>query len=616
MSAALHLLVNRLTAASHAYHNGLPLTMSDAEYDAALEQLAAAAPDHPFLTRVGAPLATGDEVTLPYVLPSLNKIKGTDESLPKWLGRNPAAAYHVSQKLDGCSALWIPATRKLYTRGDGVKGRDISAFVPYFKGLSTASPDVIKAVRGELIMRSDSSAIPAGKIARNIVAGALNRKEADPALFAEIRFVAYELIDPPTLTPMNASKALRSTGYEIAPITLLPAAQATPDYLSALFSSEEAASPYAIDGIVVAPNVARPLAPTLTDRMGAAQNPADRVAWKTRLTATTATTTVRAVEWNVSASGYLIPRVLFDTVTLAGANIAAATGLHARWISDNAVGPGATIEVRRAGDVIPQIIAVHTPAPAGPALPPADTWVWITDIHAAASTETSEAACARLTRGLAELGAENVGPGLVARLHAAGFTTLGAIYAANAADFAARVEGVKDKGAERIYTGLRAKQSAWTELTFLCASCVFPRGIGHTRLTPLLTLNPNPATWDPAALAAANPAGLSATTIHAICEAIPAYVAWRAANFPGTTTVDPVAPAKADAAIIVFTGFRDKALETALTAAGHIIADTVTKKTTHVLYPDGPEPASTKISKARDHGAQILTASAGRAALL
>jgi NAD-dependent DNA ligase len=615
----LHTLVARLTAASHAYHNGLLPLMTDAEYDAAVDQLTALAPDHPFLSRVGAPLATGDEVTLPHVLPSLNKIKATDDSLPKWLMRNPGANYHVSQKLDGCSALWLPKERKLYTRGDGVKGRDISAFVPYFKGLSASSSDVVKAVRGELIMRSDSAAIPAGKIARNIVAGALNRKEVDTALFAEIRFVAYELIDPPTLTPLDASKALRAAGYEIAPVTVLPSVQITPDRLSALFSSEEAASPYAIDGIVVAPNTSRPLAPTLTDRMGVAQNPADRVAWKTRLTATTATTIVRAVEWNVSASGYLIPRVLFDTVTLAGANISAATGLHARWISDNAVGPGAVIEIRRAGDVIPQIVAVHTPSPTGPALPPTGTWTWITDIHAAATAETPEAACARLTRALTELGAENIGPGLVARLFAAGFTTLGAMYSASAADFATRVEGVKTKGAERIYAGLRAKQSTWTELTFLCASCVFPRGIGHTRLTPLLALNPVPSTWDAAALAAANPAGLSSATIDAICAAIPAYIAWRTENFPDAVAgPSPVLLAtKAGAAHVVFTGFRDKALETALIAAGHVISDTVTRKTTHVLYVDGPEPSSTKITKAREYGtAQILSVSAGRAALL
>ena len=611
----------RLTAAAHAYHNGLTPLMTDAEYDAAVEVLASAAPDHPFLSRVGAPVATGDEVTLPHVLPSLNKIKATDDSLPKWLTRNPATHYHISQKLDGCSALWIPATRKLYTRGDGVKGRDISVYVPYIKGLVTSSATVIKAVRGELIMRTDSTAIPEGKIARNIVAGALNRKEIDPAFFAEIRFVAYEVIDPFGLAPLDASKALRSIGYEIASVTLLPAAEAaSPDRLSALFSSEEAASPYAIDGIVVAPNVARPVALAFKDKMGAAQNPADRVAWKTRLTASSATTTVLSVEWNVSASGYLIPRVLFDTVTLAGANIGAATGLHARWIADNKVGPGAVIEVRRAGDVIPQIIAVHSPAPAGPALPPAGTWTWITDIHAATTAETPEAVCARLTRGLSELGAENVGPGLVARLHAAGFTTLGKIYAATADDFSARVEGVKAKGAERIYTGLRAKQSTWTELTFLCASCVFPRGIGHTRLTPLLAINPTPATWTAAALTAAAPAGLSPTTIEAICAAIPAYLAWRTENFPAT----PVAVAAAASTItlasgyhIVFTGFRDKALESALTTAGHTVSDTVSRKTTHVLYLDGPEPASTKITKAREYGtAQILSVSAGRATLL
>jgi DNA ligase (NAD+) len=625
-ASSIDALVARLTAAAHAYHNGLTPLMTDAEYDAALETLATAAPDHPFLSRIGAPVATGDEVTLPHVLPSLNKIKAADDSLPKWLARNPAPHYHVSQKLDGCSALWIPATRKLYTRGDGVKGRDISAYVPYIKGFPApvSASALLTAIRGELIMRSDSTVIPSGKIARNIVAGALNRKEIDPDFFAEIRFVAYEVIEPHTLTPVDASKALRSSGYEIASVTLLSAAEAaSSDRLSALFSSEEAKSPYAIDGIVVAPNVARPLAlSSFKDKMGAAQNPADRVAWKTRITASSATTTVRDVEWNVSASGYLIPRVLFDTVTLAGANIGAATGLHARWIADNKVGPGAVIEVRRAGDVIPQIIAVHSPAPAGPALPPEGTWTWITDIHAAASAETPEAVCARLTRGLSELGAENVGPGLVARLHAAGFTTLGKIYAATADDFAASVEGVKAKGAERIYTGLRAKQSTWTELTFLCASCVFPRGIGHTRLTPLLAINPTPATWTAAALTAAAPAGLSPATIEAICAAIPAYLAWRTENFPTAvtsvaTTTASVATAAASGHHIVFTGFRDKALETALTTAGHTVSDTVSRKTTYVLYPDGPEPASTKITKAREYGtAQILSVSAGRAALL
>ncbi|NDE16805.1 hypothetical protein EBZ80_17920 [bacterium] len=602
------------------------------EYDAALERLRAAAPAHPFLKQVGAPVATGDEVSLPIPLPSLNKIKPADGSLEKWLARNPSTNYHISLKLDGCSALWLPATRRLYTRGDGMRGRDVSAFAPFFQGLpAAAGSGPITAVRGELIMRTDSPAIPPDKLARNIVAGALNRKEPDPALFAEIRFVAYELLEPATLTPTEAFRQLRLAGYEVARSTALTPDKMTPTDLSELFSLVESKSPYQIDGIVVAPDIARSKAPVAV-RKGEALNPADRVAWKTRAAgaAATAITTVRTVEWNPSASGYLIPRVLFDTVALSGANIGAATGLHGRWITDNAVGPGAVIEVRRAGDVIPQIIAVRSPAPGGPAMPPAGSWEWVggdsvtaTAVHIRVAATTSETACVRLTRALAELGAENVGPGLVAKLYAAGYHTIGAIYAASVDDLAAKVEGVKARGAVRLWEGLRAGRAGWTELTLLVASCCMPRGIGHTRLTPLLAINPTPATWTVSELTAAAPAGLTAKTIESIVAAVPAYMAWRAENFG--TLVFGAAPAPAPSpaptpvgpkATVVLTSFRDRTLETALQAAGHTVADAVSRKTTHLVYPDGPEPTSTKITKARELGTgiQILPVGAFRAA--
>jgi DNA ligase (NAD+) len=628
-------LVTRLAAASHAYHNGLPLLMTDAEYDAAVEQLTKEKPDHPFLQQVGAPVALGDEVALPIPLPSLNKIKAEDDTLDKWLTRNPATQYHLSAKLDGVSALWLPASRKLYTRGDGMRGRDISAFVPYFSGFPSVSgfpagTTAFSAIRGELIMRTDSPAIPAGKLARNIVAGAVNRKEADPALFAEIRFVAYAVEEPATLQPLAAFLQLHRAGYEVAKQTVLPSAEVTPANLAAYFSGWEAECCYQIDGIVVAPNQVR-VAPPERTRKGAALNPTDRAAWKTRQNGTTATTTVRAVEWNVSSSGYLIPRVLFDTVTLSGANIGAATGLHGSWIQANRVGPGAKIIVRRAGDVIPQIVSVLEPSPTGPAMPPPGTWAFATgDVHIRATdTETPESACVRLTHALTALGAENVGPGLVTRLYAAGFKTLREIYAATPAALATRVEGVKAKGAERLYEGLRAGQTGWTELSLLLASSTLPRGVAARKLTPLLQLNPAPATWPTtvSSLKAAEPAGLSPDTIDEIVSTIPAYLAWRSANFadlsvpalPVTVAAAAVGGAGTSSvapATVVLTGFRDKALEAALIARGHTVADAVTKKTTHVIYPDGPEPTSTKITKARELGAQILSVSAARMALL
>lgn len=629
-------IVASLQAATHAYHNGLTLLMSDAEYDAAVDHLAEIDPTNPFLSAVGAPVAAGDEVALPIPLPSLNKIKAADGSLPKWLGRYAAPSYHISVKLDGCSALWLPAAGKLYTRGDGMRGRDISALVPYFTGLrpaaATTTTTTATAIRGELIMRTDSPAIPAGKLARNIVAGALNRKltDIDTALMADIRFVAYEVVQPSTLPPEEAYRQLRLAGYEVAASSRLAPDAMTEARLSEIFSIAETKSPYQLDGIVVAPNVARSAAWKPEVRNGASVNPADRVAWKNRLTAQTAQTIVRAVEWNVSASGMLIPRVLFDTVTLAGANIGAATGLHGRWIYDNAVGPGARIEVRRAGDVIPQIVAVHVPAPAGPAMPPAFIWDGdaATAVHIKVPPTTDGGATpddllvTQLTHALSELGAENVGPGVVAKLFAAGYRTLAAIYVATPAELAARVDGVKAKGAERIWTGLRAKQTSWTELNMMVASCVMPRGVGHTKLKPLLALNADPTTWNPATFKAARPAGLSEKTIDDICAAVPAYLAWRAANpLPISTTVVaapapvPVAVGGAGAMTVVFTGARDKELETALAAAGHTVATAVSKKTTHVAYPDGPAPTSSKITKAQELGVQLITVSALRATL-
>jgi DNA ligase (NAD+) len=641
--AEIAALAAKLEAAAYAYHNGLEPVMTDEAYDVALEQLRAAQPDHPFLSKVGAPVVTGDEVALPVPLPSLNKIKD-QAAIDKWAAKLGAVpSYHVSAKLDGVSALWFPETRTLFTRGDGMRGRNISSFAPYFQGM-VVTPEVT-AVRGELIMRSDSKAIPAGKLARNIVAGALNRKAPDPALFAEIRFIAYELIGhctSPTaapvascdqLSPEDGYKLLRSTGFETARAAILPASKMNADALSTMFSAAEAKSPYQMDGVVVAPNVARPATYAPQVRKGEAVNPADRVAWKTRIASATATarTIVRAVEWNVSHLGLLIPRVLFDPVVLAGATIGAATGLHGRWIYDNKVGPGAEIEVRRAGDVIPQIIAVHSPAPAGPAMPARYDWDITGPVGGAGAAEATAvhikpvgddsanaSASIKLTHALGELGAENVGPGIVAKMYAAGYRTLGEIYAATPAEFAARLEGIKEKGAERIWAGLRVKQATWTPLTFLVASSTMPRGVGHSKLTPLLALNPAPYSWSAAEFKAARPAGLSDKTIDAIVAAIPDYLAWldstgfaaTAAAAPGPGPLPAAGPGPEHPITVVFTGVRDRPLEAVLQAAGHTVADTVTKKTTHVVYADGPEPSTGKVAKAQELGIPVLSLSA------
>ena len=183
--------------------------------------------------------------------------------------------------------------------------------------------------------------------------------------------------------------------------------------------------------------------------------------------------------------------------------------------------------------------------------------------------------------------------------------------------------GCKGKMAERIWTGIRVGQPKWTEINFMVASCKMPRGVGHTKLKPLLTLNPNPVTWNAATFKAARPAGISDATIDAILEAIPAYQTWRQENIAPMVSLPPPVPTSLPTAqqvpatqmTVVFTEFRDKELRATLEAAGHIVADTITKKTTHVIHPDGPTPSSVKIQKAQSLGAAVMTATAFRALL-
>jgi DNA ligase (NAD+) len=588
-----------LVKAQEAYHNGQPI-MTDDQYDALFDELEALDPSNPVLKKVGAPIQAGDEVVLPIPLPSLNKAK-PGGALGAWLAKNPAASYMVSAKLDGCSALWIPATRSLYTRGDGVRGRDISVFATYFGGFPKVSKGGPVAVRGELIMRTDSPAIPTGKLARNIVAGALNRKEVDVALFKEIRFIAYELVEPATLEPKEATAILKSAGYETAQATIIKAADMTEAHLSAVFDAAELSSPYQMDGIVVAPITARAKAPS------GLVNPTDRIAWKQRGQIQSRQTTVREVEWNVSHTGYLIPRVLFDEIEVGGARIHAATGLHGRWIHDNGIGPGAKIEVRRAGDTIPQIIAVHTSVK--PAMPAAFEWVSKEDGEPVHIRPTAEADAApqqkiKLVHAFKELGVEHVGPGLVAKLFDAGFSTVAAAYAAKPEDFAAKVDGCKGKMATKIYEGLRASQSSWTELDILVASSTMPRTVGRTKLAVLLALEPKVDKWA-AKLPGQSPPGISPDTIQLVIDALPAYLAWRKENIGAVKVAKaPVAQGR----LFVFTGARDKELMDAIEAAGDTIADSVTKKTAAVVYPDGPMPDSSKVVKAQSLGIPVLTA--------
>ena len=67
---------------------------------------------------------------------------------------------------------------------------------------------------------------------------------------------------------------------------------------------------------------------------------------------------VEEVEWSMSKTGYMIPRVRIEPTQLSGTTVRYASGFNAAFIKDNNIGPGAIIKVEKANEIIPNIVAV------------------------------------------------------------------------------------------------------------------------------------------------------------------------------------------------------------------------------------------------------------------
>ena len=140
----------------------------------------------------------------------------------------------------------------------------------------------------------------------------------------------------------------------------------------------------------------------------------------------------------------------------------------------------------------------------------------------------------------------------------------------------------------------------------MVASSMMLRGIGETRLDTLFTVEADPRKWG---RITSRVEGWSEEGLTAFLKAYPAYEAWRVNEFPAPpypimsvgVTAKPVATKGA----ICFTGFRNAALEKRLEEMGYSIANTLSKKTTVLVIPDGDDVESSKVVKARESGVPI-----------
>jgi len=592
-------IVHLLREASHAYYNGGKLKMDDETYDGLIEHLKTLDPENPYFEEVGAPPQQG-AVKLPYPMPSLDKIKPGEAQLTRFL--NTDKIYVLSEKLDGLSALWVPAAKKLYLRGDGIQGQDVSHLVPLgIQGLKIPSGiHEATAIRGELILpRSEGQAL-----ARSWVNGQIHQNTPSAVEIRRIHFIAYELLGNKPTTRSEQFIWLKAHKFKLPWYSVM--SRPTVETLEHALVKQRAESLYDTDGIVVGLNIV----PKPESTAAKAKNPKDCVAFKMPLADQSAETTVREVIWAPSAQGYLIPRLRFDPVKIGSATIEFCTGHNARAILAGKLGPGAKVIIRRSGDVIPKLDKVLVAASTA-SFPPNGMWEWDgspeTAAHIKLVGRSDSMISAKLNYFLKALEIPGAGPATATALVAQGITGPAALWAASV-ETLAKVLGPKTGAA--LHMNIRSALASATELTLMHASSTMPRGVGETKLTSLFQAEADPRKWG----SIEPPVGWTKDSFHAFLQELPTYVTWRKKEihwfpYPLPSLPPPPPSRPTGGEIICMTGFRDKELEAKAIARGHSFTPSFTSRVTILLIPDGSVKESEKVRAAKEKGVKILSRS-------
>jgi NAD-dependent DNA ligase len=461
------------------YYNKTPV-LTDSLFDILKEYIQNRFPNNKETQKVGAPIIEKNKVALPYNMPSMDKIKPDTEALENWKQRF-TNEYIVSCKLDGVSGLYTTENNqpKLYTRGDGTIGQDISYFIPYFK--LPVNKDI--TVRGEFIIKKevfqskykDLFANP-----RNMVAGLINQKGVSPYL-KDVSFVAYEVIYP-TMTPSLQLVYLQRLNVETVAHQLVTQATLSNSFLSQQLVHYRESHLYEIDGLIVTHN-------KTYERLSG--NPEHAFAFKMVLSEQIAEAKVVDVLWSPSKDGYLKPRVKIEPIHLGGVLIEFATGFNAAFIRDNKIGVGAIIELIRSGDVIPYIKSVKVSAPY--IKMPEETYTWNetqVDILLTNKEDNNIVREKNITGFFKGIGVENLSSGNVQRMMRFGFDTVEKILKMSVEDLIT-LDGFQEKSANKIYSSIQDKVSEASLIQIMSATNIFGRGFNEKKLEIILREYPD-----------------------------------------------------------------------------------------------------------------------------
>tara|TARA_Y100000780_G_C13694897_1_gene421145 strand:- start:6692 stop:10003 length:3312 start_codon:yes stop_codon:yes gene_type:complete len=625
-------LENLYEEANSAYYNDKPI-FNDNLFDILKEYIEERYPKASVLEQTGADIDVEKEkVKLPYFMGSMDKIKPDTNALNKFKNKY-RGTYTLSCKLDGVSALYL-SSGKLYTRGNGTYGQDISYLIPYLELPELDETDI--AIRGEIIMKKkvfEKKYKMKTSNARNLVAGIINSKRSTADKYNDLDFVAYEVIKP----EMETSKQFEMMeDSSMKPLIVVKNIQMdeidlTNEVLSDILLDWRENYEYEIDGVIVSHN-------DLYKRKDG--NPSHSLAFKMVLTDQIVEAKVLDVLWCPSKDGYLKPRIQIEPVVIGGARIEYATAFNAAYVKDNGIGIGALITLVRSGDVIPHIMNVTQPA--DEIKMPDEKYKWNStnvDIILIDKDSNAKVREKNIISFFVGIGTKGLGPGVVRQLIKAGYDTIYKILNIDIQDLE-KIEGFQKKKASNIYKAVQDSISEANILEILSASNILGRGFGKERIGTIFKHYPDILIDN----------GLTDEEKIANISVISGFAIKTATNFvknidnvnefllnndlmykydsflkeglenkkqskktsttkTGTLTTisndDDIEEDIMNGVTVVLTGFRDKELEKQVKSLGGKIGSSVTKNTTYVIVND-MDTDTGKADKAKKIGVPLI----------
>ena len=386
------------------YHEQDAPEIPDADFDRLVHELRALEDAHPEFAADdsvaeqvgGAPSSIFAPVTHEVPMMSLDnafdldELRGWSERLERRLG-DPISAYVCELKFDGLALSIRYEKGKLVraaTRGDGTTGEDVThsvrtiADVPHELDSSTAVPEVVE-VRGEAYMRMSTfnslneaqakAGLKEYVNPRNAAAGSIRQKDAEVARTRGLSFWPYQLgqvVDGPELAAhSNTFDFLTSIGFRVNEHSrVVDNIEGVVAFIEE-FQNRRHDLDYEFDGVVVKVDDLE------TQRLLGSTSRAPRWAIAYKMPPEERATKLIDIPISIGTNGSATPYALLEPVFVGGVTVTNATLHNQDQVAAKDVRPGDMVIVRRAGDVIPEVV--------GPVLserdPDSAAWVFPTD---------------------------------------------------------------------------------------------------------------------------------------------------------------------------------------------------------------------------------------------